>query len=135
MSIDVARPAHLGALIAARPRIRDTIRDATIAGLLPEQPFWARLDDLVETASAAFLDTLDDSASALTCKQEPQAAEEGAAANQTRQPQIPTIAETEPRDPTSQHQDDGDGITQCPSSEEDDSTHRNFRHNSNGVVC
>ena len=29
----VARPTHLGALIEARPRIHDTVRDATIAGL------------------------------------------------------------------------------------------------------
>ena len=49
-------PAHLGPLIRSRPRIRDMIR-----GLLSEQPFLARLDDLVEAASATFLDTLDDS--------------------------------------------------------------------------
>ena len=35
------RPAHLGVRARARPRIRDMIRDATIAGLLPEQPFLA----------------------------------------------------------------------------------------------
>ena len=46
-SVDVARPAHLRALIAARPRIRDMIRDAQ--------------DVLVQAASAASLDTLDDS--------------------------------------------------------------------------
>ena len=48
-------------LIAVRPRIRDMIRDAPIAGLLSEQPLVARLDDLVETGSAAFLDALDNS--------------------------------------------------------------------------
>ena len=30
-SVDVARPAHLGTVIAARPRIRDVIRDTTKA--------------------------------------------------------------------------------------------------------
>ena len=53
-SVDVARPAHLRALIAAKPRILDTIRGAATAGLLPEQPLLARLDTSVETASAAF---------------------------------------------------------------------------------
>ena len=33
-SVDVARPAHLGAVIAAKPRDKDMIRDATIAGLV-----------------------------------------------------------------------------------------------------
>ena len=36
------------------------IRDATTAGLLTEQPLGARLDNLVEAASTASLDTLDD---------------------------------------------------------------------------
>ena len=36
------------------------IRDAATAGLLTEQPLGARLDNLVEAASTASLDTLDD---------------------------------------------------------------------------
>ena len=36
-SVDVVRPAHMGALVAAKPRVRDMIRDSTSAGLLPEQ--------------------------------------------------------------------------------------------------
>ena len=32
---DIAAPAHLGALIAAKPRIQGIIRDAVEAGLLP----------------------------------------------------------------------------------------------------
>ena len=59
-SVDVARPAHLGALIAARPPIRDMFRDATLAGLLPEQRLVARLDHLIQAASTALLNTLDD---------------------------------------------------------------------------
>ena len=45
---------------AARPRIKDMIRDATTAGLAAAQPLLSRLDALVGTATAAFLDTLDD---------------------------------------------------------------------------
>ena len=58
---DVAHPAHLGALIAAMPRILDMIRGATIGGLLPEQPVLARPSAPVESAIAALLDALDDS--------------------------------------------------------------------------
>ena len=35
---DIAAPAHLGALIAAKPRILGMIRDAVRGGLLPEHP-------------------------------------------------------------------------------------------------
>ena len=66
-SVFVARPSHLGAVIAARPRIRDMVRDATIAGLTAARPPLARWDDLVETDSAAFLDTLNDSESPTAC--------------------------------------------------------------------
>ena len=38
---DTATPAHLGALVAAKPRIQAMIRDAVWAGLLPEQ-VWRR---------------------------------------------------------------------------------------------
>ena len=43
-SIDVARPAHLGEVIAARLRINDMIRDATFAGLMAVQPLLTRMD-------------------------------------------------------------------------------------------
>ena len=36
---DVAAPAHLGALIAAKPRIQAVIQDGVTAGLLPKQPW------------------------------------------------------------------------------------------------
>ena len=39
---DIAAPAHLGALITAKPRIQAMIRDAAWAGLLPEQILEAR---------------------------------------------------------------------------------------------
>ena len=55
----LAKPPR--AMIAARPKIRDMIRDATIAGLLSKQPFVAHLDDSVETASPAFLEIFDGS--------------------------------------------------------------------------
>ena len=56
-SVDVARPEHLGAVIAARPRTKDVIRDVTTAGLVVGRPRLTRLDVRVETAIAAFLDT------------------------------------------------------------------------------
>ena len=54
-------PAHLGALIAAKPLVLHMSQGAAKAGLLPEQPLLARLDTSTETATAAFLDALDDS--------------------------------------------------------------------------
>ena len=60
-SVDVARPPHLEALIGAKPRILDMIQGAATAGLRSEQPLLARLDTLIEAATAAFLDALDDS--------------------------------------------------------------------------
>ena len=61
-------PAHFGALIAAKPRILDMIRDATTAGILPEQPLLARLSALMESATAAFFDALDDDAERPTAR-------------------------------------------------------------------
>ena len=61
-SVDVARPAHLGAVIAANTRILDIFRDAATAGFLPEQPLLVCLDTIIETATAASLDALDDPA-------------------------------------------------------------------------
>ena len=40
---DIAAPAHLGALIAAKPRIQAMIQDAVTVGLLPRQPLETRL--------------------------------------------------------------------------------------------
>ena len=66
------------ALVAARPRIRDMIRDATIAELLPEQPLVAGLDNLIEAASTAFLDALDGRSlrRIFTCKKAAEVADE-----------------------------------------------------------
>ena len=52
-SLGVAIPAHLGLVIAARPRIRDMIPDAT-AGLLDAPPAAALLE-IVEDRTAAHL--------------------------------------------------------------------------------
>ena len=35
---DIAAPAHLGALVAAKPRIQAIIQDGVTAGLLPKHP-------------------------------------------------------------------------------------------------
>ena len=48
-------------VIAAGLRIKDLILDATPAGLVAAQPLLVRMDDLVETAAATLLDTLDHS--------------------------------------------------------------------------
>ena len=40
-SVDVARPAHLSAAIAARPRIKDMIRDTTTMLVAVQPPSWA----------------------------------------------------------------------------------------------
>ena len=48
----VQKSAHLGALIAAKPRIHGMIRDAVWAGLLPEQILETRLSEVIETATS-----------------------------------------------------------------------------------
>ena len=71
---DFARPAHLGALIAATPRILDMVRGAATAGLLPGQPLLARPDTLIETATPALLDALTTQRNpqlGCTCKKKP----------------------------------------------------------------
>ena len=56
---DIAAPAHLGALIAAKPRIQGMIRDAVWAGLLPEQILETCLTVVIETATTTYLSALD----------------------------------------------------------------------------
>ena len=52
---DIAAPAHLGALKAAKLRIHAMIRDAVWAGLLPEHPLETRLAAVIETATSTYL--------------------------------------------------------------------------------
>ena len=121
-SVDVARPAHLGAVVAARPRIRDVIRDATIAGLIAVQSLLARLDDLVETASAPFLDTLNDSGKRTAhsyLQQAVQAADEAWQdmvhdKNWPTQSLVRKIAGMEPINPSPQGDKDGEEVTNAP---------------------
>ena len=56
---DIAAPAHVGALIAAKPRIQGMIRDAVWAGLLPEQILETRLSEVIQTATTTYLNGLD----------------------------------------------------------------------------
>ena len=58
---DVAIPAHFGAIIAATPRILNMIQDGATVGLIPKQPLVARLDAILEAATAVYLEALDDS--------------------------------------------------------------------------
>ena len=57
---DVAALAHLGALIAAKPRIQAMIQDGVTAGPLPMGPVETRLAAVIETALSTYLDALDD---------------------------------------------------------------------------
>ena len=57
---DIAAPAHLGALIAAKPCIQAVIQDAFTAGFLPKEPLETRLAAVIGTALSTYLDALDD---------------------------------------------------------------------------
>ena len=57
---DIAAPAHLRALIAAKPRIQAVIQDAVWAGLLPEHLLETRLAAVIGTATSTCLSALDD---------------------------------------------------------------------------
>ena len=57
---DIAAPVHLGALIAAKPRIQAMLQDAVTAGLLPKQHLETRLAAVIETALSTNFDALDD---------------------------------------------------------------------------
>ena len=128
---DVARPPHLGALIAAKPRILDTIRGAATAILLPEQPLlrsWTHKLRLPPPSSSTTLTTLRNPPLNCTCKRKTaQAADE--AWQQPVQghngPTItnPTIPDVEQSGLTSQHDDDFSHL------EEDDSVHHSSKHN------
>ena len=56
---DIAAPAHLGDLIAAKPRIQAMVQDAVWAGLLREQILETRLSEVIETATSTSLNALD----------------------------------------------------------------------------
>ena len=57
---DIAAPAHLGVLIAAKPRIQGIIHHTVRAGLLPEQIGRASLSEVIETAASTYLGAFDD---------------------------------------------------------------------------
>ena len=57
---DIAAPAHMGTLIAAKPRIQAMIQDAVLAGLLLQRPLETRLAAAIATDTSANLDALDD---------------------------------------------------------------------------
>ena len=75
---DIAAPAHLGALIAAKPRIQAVIQDAVWAGLLPEQILEARLSEVIEAATSTYPSALDndEQATAKLCVQKVAPADE-----------------------------------------------------------
>ena len=76
---DIAAPAHLGALVAARPRIQAMMQDVLTAGLLPKQPLETRLAAVMETATSTYLEALggeDRDAAKLYVQKAAQAADE-----------------------------------------------------------
>ena len=58
---DVARPAHLGALLAACPRVKDMLKECIVAGLLPVDQLENQLDGLIAAAEVSYLSELDES--------------------------------------------------------------------------
>ena len=58
--MDVALPAHLGGLIAVRPRIRAMIQSCAAAGLLDAVNLERRLDSMIASSKAAYLQSLDE---------------------------------------------------------------------------
>ena len=122
---DIAAPAHLGALRAARPCIQAMIQDAVSAGLLPKRPFESRLDAVIETATSTYLEALDDEEKT-TAKLHVQKAAQAAEAWQHtvdghNGPVVtnPTVSELE--HPSSASQDDDSDDVECSS------THRKSR--------
>jgi hypothetical protein len=59
-ALDVARPAHLGGLVAAGPRVKAMIQACTVAGLIPAGSLERRLNVLGASAEAAYLASLDE---------------------------------------------------------------------------
>ena len=57
---DIAAPAHLGALITAKPRTPAMIQDAIWAGLPPKHALKARLAAVIDTATSTYLSAFDD---------------------------------------------------------------------------
>ena len=56
---DIAAPAHLGALIAGKPRIQAIKQDAVTVGLLPKQPLESCPAAVIETATSTYLEAPD----------------------------------------------------------------------------
>ena len=112
---DIDAPAHLGALIAATPRIQGMIRDAVWAGPLPDQILEARLSEVIETATSTFLSALDSDGQATAKLYVQTAAQEADEAWQQTIARLqgpgvanPAIASLE--NPSSASQDDSDDM-------------------------
>ena len=59
-ALDIAGPAHLGALIAAKPRILARTQGAVTAGPLPKQLHETRLATIIDIATTTYLEALGD---------------------------------------------------------------------------
>ena len=107
-SVNIARPAHLGAGVPVRPRIKDMIWDATTLRLVAAQSILTRLDDLVEIASeghSARVLAKKAAQVANTAWKEIQHGHNGSSIA------APTVAEMEQTDPTRQEDEDAEEVT------------------------
>ena len=109
--INITRPAHVGAHVAAKPLIPDMIRNAAPVGLLPEQPLLARLDAVVEPPSSAPLKTLGTKKAAQAADEAWQQTVQGDTGPTLTNPTIPDVEQT---GLTSQHDDDDSEPTFAP---------------------
>ena len=111
---DIAAPAHLAALIAAKPRILAMIQDGVTAGLLPKYPLEERLNAMIATPTSTYLAALDETDEAtakLFIQKAIQAADEArqhAVQRQQGGVPSPTIAAIERPSSASQEEDSDD---------------------------
>ena len=112
---DIAAPAHLAALTAAKPRILAMIQDGVTPGLLPEHPLEERLNTVITTAISTYLAALyetDQATANLFIQKATQATDEAWKHTAQRQqgPSVPspTIAALEQPGSASQEEDSDD---------------------------
>ena len=105
---DIAGLAHLGALIAARPRILSMIPDAVAAGPLPEQPLVTCVAAVVEATTTTYHEALDDEDIQMAAPAADEAWQQTAEGHNVPTVTNPTVSEIEHSSSASQDDDDSD---------------------------
>ena len=112
---DIAAPAHLGALTAAKPRTQAMIQDAVWAGLPPEHHLETRFPAVIETGTSTHLGALggeDKATTKLYVQKAAQAADEAwpQTTGGLQGPSVtnPTVAALEHHSSASQEEDSDD---------------------------